>query len=344
MNHDFIWRVNLLGGGRLFSIAKRLEKIDTIQDYLDKRKWKANEGFIIGTRDLKPEEQCKFLAGQHLLTREALVSHKIEKNKLSRVAVKRFVSPRSKEIYQSPLMIIAKVDALMAGLWEDGFLAYNQSYIAINRIPVGDAKGLKQFFSRFTDQKDILRSCIYLFSFHVISSQSTVVLKSDILKLPWPEDGNFNTVQWENEILSDVSEYMAEYVRLGQESRLLQEDASEKHLNEYTQTFLRLIQKYFKRAERSHCFYSNGLILMAFTFSGNRELAWLGDSEWRGNIHDVIDKQQSKYLHTKRIVRILTGNSLILIKPGKLRYWIRSTAIRDVDDTVDQILHNGEAL
>jgi hypothetical protein len=239
-------------------------------------------------------------------------------------------------------MIIAKVDTLKAGLWEDGFLAYNHSYIAINRIPEKDTRILKQFFSRFIDQKEILRACIYLFSSHSLSSQATAILKSDILKLPWPENDNLNTVQWENEILFDVSEYMAEYVRLGQESKLLQKDASEKHIDEYTQTFLRLIRKYFKKAERSHCFYSNGLILMAFTFSGNKELAWLDESEWEKNIHDVIDKKQSKHLHTKRIVRILTGNSLILIKPGKLRYWIRSTAIRDVDDAVDQILHNGE--
>jgi hypothetical protein len=201
---------------------------------------------------------------------------------------------------------------------------------------------LQCFFTDFINQRNILRASIYLFSSHTLSSQATAILKSDIMNLPWPESGDFDTVKWENELLTDVSEYMAEYVRLGQDSRLLQDNASEKHIEEYTETFLRLIRKYFKNARRSHYHSSNGLTLTGFTFSGTKELSWLDDAEWEKNIHRLIDKNNSASLRTKRIVRILTGNSLVLIKPGKLRYWIRSTAIRDVDDVVDQILHNGE--
>ena len=32
----------------------------------------------------------------------------------------------------------------------------------------------------------------------------------------------------------------------------------------------------------------------------------------------------------------------MIIKPNKLRYWIRSTAIRDVDDIIYEILRGGE--
>jgi hypothetical protein len=59
-------------------------------------------------------------------------------------------------------------------------------------------------------------------------------------------------------------------------------------------------------------------------------------------MRQLIDKKHSAVLRTKRIIRILTGNSVIIIKPSKLRYWIRSAAIRDVDDIATDILHQGE--
>jgi hypothetical protein len=345
LKYDFVWRVNLLGGGRLFAIAKRLKElknIQSIQSFIDARGWKANEGFIIGKKYLKSEEECKFLMGQDLLTDEAFLGDRIDESKLTRVAFKQCTSPRSKEIYYPPLMIIAKTDKLYAALWEKRFLAFNHSYFSINCIPRSQLNELRSFFNNFIDQKDVLVACIYLFSYHILSSQATAVLKKDIMELPWTTDKNFDMVKWENELLSDVSDYMAEYIRLGHESKLLIKDADQGDLKNYSQTFLRLMRKYFQATEQSHCLFQNGLILVAFTLSGSKELPWLNDFDWYEKIRSLIDKKHSAALRTRRIVRIMTGNSVILIKPGKLRYWIRSTAIRDVDDIIADILHYGK--
>ncbi|MDR2600908.1 MAG: hypothetical protein LBC53_00420, partial [Spirochaetaceae bacterium] len=286
--------------------------------------------------------QCKFLFGQDLLTEEAFLGDRIDESKLTRVAFKQCANPRSREIYYPPLMIIAKTDKLYAAFWEKGFLAYNHSYFSINRIPKSDLNELRLFSKNFIDQKDILIACMYLFSYHVLSSQATAILKKDVMELPWSENGKFDMVKWENELLSDIAEYMAEYIRLGQESKLLIKDADESDLKNYSQTFLRLMRKYFQAAEQSHCFFQNGLVLVAFTLSGNKELPWLDGFNWHEKIRRLIDKKLSAVLRTKRIIRILTGNSVVFIKPGKLRYWIRSTAIRDADDIIDNILQGGE--
>jgi hypothetical protein len=345
LKYDFVWRVNLLGGGRLLATAKRLnelKKMQSFQSFIIKKGWKANEGFIVGEKDLKPEEQCKFLFGQNLLVEEAFLADRIDGSKLSRVEFKEFTNPRSKEIYYPPLMIIAETDKLYAALWEKGFLAYNHSYFAINRISKNDLNEIRSFFNNFIGQRDVLIACIYLFSYRIFTSRATSILKKDVMELPWPKDGKFDTVKWENELLSDVSQYMAEYIRKGQESKLLIKDADKNDLKTYSQTFLRLMHKYFQETEQSHCFFQNGLVLIAFTLSGNKELPWLDSSNWYEKIIKLIDKKHSAVLRTKRIIRIMTGNSIIIIKPGKLRYWIRSTAIRDVDDIVADILHHGK--
>jgi type I restriction-modification system DNA methylase subunit len=276
LKYDFVWRVNLLGGGRLLAVAKRLKelkKIQSVQSFIDAKGWKANEGFIIGKKNLKSEEQCKFLFGQDLLTEEAFLGNRIDESKLTQVVFKQCVFPGSKEIYYPPLVVIAETDKLYAALWEKGFLAYNHSYFAINRIPKNDLNEIRLFFNNFIGQRDVLIACIYVFSYRIFTSRATSILKKDVMELPWPKDGKFETVKWENELLSDVSEYMAEYVRLGQESKLLIKDADENDLKTYSQTFLRLMRKYFQAMEQSHCFSQNGLVLVAFTLSGNKELA-----------------------------------------------------------------------
>jgi type I restriction-modification system DNA methylase subunit len=340
--HDFVWRINLLGGGRLFAVAKRLKELKSIQFFINSMNWETNEGFTVGEKNLKTEDQCKFLFEQELLTEDAFLENSIDRSKLTRVEFKQCTKPRTKEIYASPLMIIAKTDKLYAALWKKGFLAYNHSYFSINRISHGDLDKLRLFFTNFTGQRDVLRACLYLFSHHVLSSQSTAVLKQDIMELPWPQDGKFDMVKWENELLFDVSEYITEYIRVGQESKLLIKDTDQRDLENYSQTFLRLMRKYFQATERSHCLFQNGLILVAFTLSGNKELPWLNDFDWYEKIRKLIDKKHGATLQTKRIVRIMTGNSVILIKPGKLRYWIRSAAIRDADDIIADILHHGK--
>jgi hypothetical protein len=68
----------------------------------------------------------------------------------------------------------------------------------------------------------------------------------------------------------------------------------------------------------------------------------LNDPHWADELQSLMTKEQSYSLRTQRIVRIFTGNTVIIIKPNKLRYWIRSAAIRDVDDIVTEILRGRE--
>jgi hypothetical protein len=68
----------------------------------------------------------------------------------------------------------------------------------------------------------------------------------------------------------------------------------------------------------------------------------LNDPNWAYKLDSLIEKEQSYSLRTQRIVRIFTGNTVMIIKPNKLRYWIRSTAIRDVDDILTGILRGRE--
>ena len=55
----------------------------------------------------------------------------------------------------------------------------------------------------------------------------------------------------------------------------------------------------------------------------------------------IYDEEKHAHLRTIRVVRFYLENVLLLIKPDRLRYWIRSTAIRDADDTLLDLRNQG---
>ncbi|WP_461257350.1 HsdM family class I SAM-dependent methyltransferase, partial [Treponema sp. R80B11-R83G3] len=44
----YTWKANLLGGGRLVKLAKRLAELSTIEEYITKKKWLVQEGYTVG--------------------------------------------------------------------------------------------------------------------------------------------------------------------------------------------------------------------------------------------------------------------------------------------------------
>ncbi|GHT51195.1 hypothetical protein FACS1894102_7080 [Spirochaetia bacterium] len=88
---------------------------------------------------------------------------------------------------------------------------------------------------------------------------------------------------------------------------------------------------------------SENSALVVFSFSKNvDDFDFLENSDCFDNLQSLITKKQSETLRTQRVIRIFAGNSLIIVKPAKLRYWIRSTAVRDVDDVIIDIMRGGK--
>ena len=139
-------------------------------------------------------------------------------------------------------MVIAEMDTLNSGLWDEGFLAYTHEFFGI-KVQLADKAELKTFYSWFKNNNDILRSCLHFCGGRMLTGRSTATQKKDILNLPYPDNGDFDLVPCEKELLDDVRNYMADYVRVGQDSKLLKNEASDQDLHQYSQTFLRLMNK-----------------------------------------------------------------------------------------------------
>lgn len=85
----FIWRLNLLGGGRLVNLSSRLRDMETLKEFTQRKGLRYHEGFIKGRKDRKP---FTFLKGMQYLQANALTDQGIDESKLDLLTTTNFKS------------------------------------------------------------------------------------------------------------------------------------------------------------------------------------------------------------------------------------------------------------
>jgi hypothetical protein len=81
--------------------------------------------------------------------------------------------------------------------------------------------------------------------------------------------------------------------------------------------------------------FSNGLTCQPFYFGEHPNLVWREEQNNEDELRKLIyEEKKHASLRTIRVLRFYSENVILLVKPDRLRYWIRSTAIRDADETL----------
>ena len=340
----FVWRVNLLGGGRLAEMSQRIRSMRTLAKYLkEKDDWDYGEGFIAGKKRKGKKETRKpasFLTGKPFLPTKAFTDSGINETQIVSVSETLFESRRKEERFTPPLILIKKGSSLPIIFWDNGFLAYRHRIVGIH-APSSQKSELCKFYKFLRRNHDINRFCCMLLGTESLTNKATALRKQDIDRLPCPAAQNdLDFSFWERAIQSDVLDYMADYVRLGQKSQLLQKKANGNDIEKYSQMFCRMLGSIYGNLKASTPIFWNNLICQPFYFGDCPELTWL-DSDAEANLEKLIYDENHERLRTIRVVRLYDKNVLLIIKPDRLRYWIRSTAIRDADETLTDLYDQG---
>ncbi len=160
--------------------------------------------------------------------------------------------------------------------------------------------------------------------------------------LPYPENPRELLLSfWEKALSEEVLKYMSKYIRLGQNSDLLKKSTDKKILSQYSSFFIKMLGSIYKNLKASDHIFLNGLICQPFYFGEKPELDWLNENAEEGLEKLIYSTDRYERLRTIRVVRFYDKNVFIIIKPNRLRYWIRSTAIRDADETLDDLYSQG---
>ena len=336
---SYVWRANLLGGGRLSEMSQHIRAMRTLGKYLEKKNaWDYGEGFIAAKKGKR--EPAPFLTGQQYLPNRAFTESGIDETQISTVTETHFRSAYTENRYSAPIILIKELDSIPVAFREKGFLAYSQRIVGIH-APSSRIDELRKLYEFFCRNHDIHRFCCTLHGTQALLGKATAIPKQDIDALPYPENPRELSLSfWEEALCEDVLEYMAEYIRRGQNSKLLKKAAENNDLREYSNTFIRMLGSIYENLKTSDPIFLNGLICQPFYFGEYPELTWLGiDAE--ANLEKLIYHRKHDSLRTVRIFRFYDKNVLLIVKPDRLRYWIRSTAIRDADETLTDLYHQG---
>jgi len=334
-NNLYIWRANLLGGGRLIEILQRLQKMRTLSEYIKEKGWYYGGGFTVGNR----KTPASFLEGKPLLPAKALTSLGIDEQKLLCVQETHFERPRQKENYLPPLILIRKLESFPIAFWDKSFLAYPNSIIGIHAE--SKTEDLRNLYNFIRKEHNTYKFCCILTSDALLTSRATAFGKQGIDVLPHPHDLKKDPFSfWENVLCEELLNNMTDYIRLGQNSDLLKKSADKKVLCQYSEMFVKMLGSIYHNLKASAPIFLNNLICQPFYFGEHPELAWLNDDA-EAELKELVYYKKHEQLRTVRVCRFYDKNVLLIVKPNRLRYWIRSTAIWDTDETLRALYDQG---
>lgn len=333
INNEFIWKNNLLGGGRIKNVVEKISDSKTFEEFLIEKECVFGEGFKVGSKgQLKPE----FIYSLKTLPTEAINEKEIIIDALKEIPIEqKFEKIPNELIYRAPNILIKEnigVEKIPIHINKYDF-SFQHKIIGIS----SSLEILTEIKEIFDNNNHLFRFLIFSCSGQVLVNLNTAILKKDLMMLPF---SNFSLSLFDEHIISDVNIYMQDSLRHGEKSKALQQIKQNKLkevLSNYGTEFSRALNIIYE--ENNHKFrlsdviqLENSLIATIFKYdSENLEPKFSKDlSEL--NIYGLTTNEISAQLSVNRIIKLYPQkDTIVFVKPNQYRYWLALTAYRDAD-------------
>jgi hypothetical protein len=336
--NDGVWRADLLGGGRVLSFVDRLKTFRTLEQYAIDQGWDFGEGFIEGSRGVS--RPADHIVGKPLLPSEALTLDGIDASAITIASKKPIEGQRSAKRFEPPMLLVREHMDLPHAIWSQSYLTYKNQIVGF-AAPMAD-RGLLYDADRWLEsQACSLRAFVASISVKLFTQKATTLTAADILALPYPETGTLDLSSNEEILVDDIVKYQRDLVRLGEDSDVMKQ-SGHAALAAFTETFVSQVNEIYKSKPLQALTAQtwSGVICQPFVF-GNGRVDWSGADELKGKLDALFHKQFGAEFHVTRIARTYDASFIFLLKPDRLRYWLRSVALRDADDTLADLRAQG---
>ena len=336
-NRD-IWRAGLLGGSRVGAFISRLRQFPTLGDLARARGWDFGEGYIAGKKGIS--RPAGHLVGRPLLPTSALSAEGLNTSALEVVPDRPIKDTKSDRRFSPPLLLIKEHEDLHVGFWSDHYLTYKDKIVGFAG-PDEDKRVLARTAGWISENRTALAAYIAGTSPSLFTQRATAILSMDIFALPHPDDGDLDLSENEQIVAEDIVELQRDFIRLGSKSAAMRRVARD-NLERFNDVFTRQISAVYptKPLHALGAYSWSGAVCQAFAF-GEADVDWSGAAELRDRIDHLLTDQSKENLTVKRIVRLYDGQCLFLLKPDRLRFWLRSIALRDADDVLADLRAQG---
>lgn len=344
LTDNSVWKANLLGGGRTHSIVLRLLEVEkTVGTFVQAGKdrgWISRVGFIEG--NTVKQRPAKHLTGHPHLPTGAFTERGIEEDKIiPKLKVTLFKDPANEKQFEPPALLIRLLRSLPVELRTD-YLTYRDDIVGI-KAPPEELAELKSLHTSLRRLKKIHQFFLFTTGAQILAGKATVPQKFDLDRLPLLTPKEINEPFFSDAdmaVVNDVVDYFADFVRLGQKSILLTRPVKDVELNQFTEQYLTLLNQVYHKFRRGPTVQTEAFVCMHFSYGGPARHP-LQKNETLDRALQRLLRRPRNGVYVQRILRLYAGNTIYLIKPNRLRYWIRSAAVRDADETVVELATSG---
>ncbi len=337
INNEFVWKCNLLGGGRLYNFLEKVEGFDLFKTFLQ------NNGFLYqeGHGTLKNKAKNPTQINKRLLSLNGISNKKIDFNQTELISCSEQEKINDAQIYHTPSLIISEtidIDKAVINIaLNDGEnLIFKNRYIGIS---LKNRRVLEDVFDNFCDNEIFYILQFIIKSAQLLINRNTAILAYDLYNLRYISNNVLS--DFDNNIAKDVIEYFQEYLRIGEKSKAISNIKGEKNIklfiNNYGTEFLRALNTVYEDNDRKFRLsdvveLDNSLIATVFRFDSENQEPNFYKNLSELNIENLTDNIVSEQLSIKRIIKLYPQkNTIVFVKPNQYRYWLSLTAYRDAD-------------
>jgi len=344
--NDFVWKCNLIGGGRIYHLVQKLkEGYCTLGDYLSDKKannqWDFGQGYILGIQNRK-------FKAEYITGNPSVIDKKFNENGIqgAEIQLSEYFKDKSNEVFFHPPHLLIKKTIGKKAIpveFRDDYLTFRNEVIGIH-APINEKSELFKLANTFQNDNQLFRFFIAATSARSGVSRSIYTcLAEDIYNLPFLE-GNFNLSFSESILVNDVVDFYIDFFGLGENAIMSQpldgvEEPEVKQVfqafsNIYCMALNSIYQEGDKKYALSKIYEGTAFFACEYAFTGeNIELRTV---QSEAGFDALIDQWNGRNALIKRVVRFYGDNTIILVKPRQLRYWLKSNALRDADETMEE--------
>jgi hypothetical protein len=297
------------------------------------------------TKLKKKYEKAEYLTGKNTLPTNAFTYKGIDDNKiyqLNEIYFHRSVKTK-KEIFLKPHLLIKEGVAKKSILIEfrNDNLSFRHGVIGIHAPE--NTELLREIEKRIKNNRTYL---FYVagFSGNYMVSRATAILKKDIESLPYPEDEKeLELTDMEQILVEDVLDYTLDFRRKGENS-IAEKPVSDKQLQHFSDIYCKVLNSVYKEFKPCRPLKpkTGSFICIPFYYKDKPEILEEIPDELEDALYTLIRNNINRNSRIIRILRMYEGNTIYLIKPNQVRYWLKSIAIRDADETFADFVIQGK--
>ena len=331
-----LWRCGLIGGGRVNDFVARMRTMRTLGAFAEERNWDVGEGFIAGGSRVNPNRSTDHVVGKRFLPSEALTADGVDEAQITTVPKRPIEKPRSERRFTAPMLLIREHMDLYSHIVPSGYLTYPDQIVGVC-APKADSGRLRQVKAWLDAEIRPLRAYVAATSAKV--QKATAVMAADIKALPYPSSGALDLTPNEWVIVDDIVDYYRDFIRLGQKSAMFRR-CNDAELVSFCEVYARQVNAFYPGLHPLAAYRWQGTVCQPFVF-GAGEVDWSGVEGLRRRLARLLEERHHGALLVRRVARIFDGRFIFLLKPDRLRYWLRSAALRDADETLAELRLQG---